>query len=66
MIFDVFRNWQVLFSGNPDQTPFETLDFRLVAISRMALHGDKGDMRTGSYKIWRIESLRSKWRARID
>ncbi|KZR71990.1 hypothetical protein PMIT1318_01800 [Prochlorococcus marinus str. MIT 1318] len=25
MIFDVFRNWQVLFSGNPDQAPFDKI-----------------------------------------
>ena len=25
MIFDVFRNWQVLFSGTPDQTPFDNI-----------------------------------------
>ena len=25
VIFDVFRNWQVLFSGNPGQAPFDKI-----------------------------------------
>ena len=35
-MFDIFCKWQVLFSGNPDQTPFENI--RSV-ISRNILDG---------------------------